>query len=97
MPNSRWRRPPRPSAWLPGRQLRELGVLAHRILIVEKGDHGGVLLHRDQQVDESAGDIRPYGFIFERAGDARTPHPCRPTRQSDWSKSEPGVLQKAAW
>jgi hypothetical protein len=35
---------PRPRA--PSGELRQIGILADRILIVEKSDHRGVLLHR---------------------------------------------------
>ncbi len=35
-------------ALAPGGELRQLGVLAHRRLVVEEGDHGRVLFHRDQ-------------------------------------------------
>lgn len=54
----------------PGGELREFGVLADRILIVEKGDHGGVLLHRRQQIDKAAADMRPNRLVLESAGDA---------------------------
>jgi hypothetical protein len=54
----------------PRRELRQLGILADRILIVEKADHCGVLLYRGQQVDESAIDVRSDRLVLQRAGDA---------------------------
>lgn len=52
------------------REPRELGILADRILIVEKGDHRGVLLHGSEQIDETAVDVRTDRLILERTRDA---------------------------
>jgi hypothetical protein len=47
---------------------RQIGILVDRILIVEKGDHRGVLLHRGQEIDESALEIRADCFVLECPG-----------------------------
>ena len=36
-------------------------------MVVEKGNHGGVLFHRDEHVGEATGEVRSDGFVLQRA------------------------------
>ena len=52
---------------VPRGESSRLGIGPDGVLVIEKGDHGRVLFHGGQHVDESAVDVRPDRLVLQRA------------------------------